>query len=737
MDIPQTTGQLELWGGLECTVNRVGDRYFDQIERTGHDERLDDLDRFAALGLRTLRYPLLWERTMPDETPDWRWADTRLGHLRELGITPILGLVHHGSGPRATNLLDPAFPERLAHYARLVAERYPWVTAYTPVNEPLTTARFSGLYGHWYPHGRDDRSFAYALIHQCKGVALAMRAIREVVPNAQLVQTDDLGKILSTPLLAYQARFENERRWATFDLLCGRMTPDHPIWPFLRDSGVSEEDLEWFLENPSPPDVIGLNYYLSSERFLDERIERYPPSTHGGNKRHRYADTEATRVAEVDCIGAAGLLQEAWERYHLPLAITESHNGSTREEQIRWLCEIWEAAQSARGSGADVRAVTIWALLGSYDWHTLVTREANHYEPGVFDIRGPEPRPTALAHVAKALAASSTPDHPTLASSGWWRRPLRVLYGRPFDPGPAMRHDFSACDALSTIQSRPLLITGATGTLGLAFARLCELRGLPYYLLSRQELDIAEPAMAQAVLDQIRPWAVVNTAGYVRVDDAEREPERCFRENADGPAYLAELCAARDIALVTFSSDLVFDGEQQHPYVESSPVAPLNVYGRSKAAAEQRVLAAHSRSLVVRTSAFFGPWDRYNFVTLARQRLLSGQPVIADGESVIAPTYVPDLVNTTLDLLIDGAGGLWHLAHVGALTWAELARRVAVLQGSNPHMIDARPAAQMGYAAPRPPYSVLGSERGQLLPALEDALDRYWRECEVELARAV
>ena len=132
---PRNSPTLELWGGVECTVNRVGDVYFDQLERSGHTTRTDDLDRFAELGIRALRYPVLWERTAPDgpELADWTWPDERLERLRELGIRPIVGLVHHGSGPPSTSLLDPGFPEGLARFARAVAERYPWVEDYTPV----------------------------------------------------------------------------------------------------------------------------------------------------------------------------------------------------------------------------------------------------------------------------------------------------------------------------------------------------------------------------------------------------------------------------------------------------------------------------------------------------------------------------------------------------------------------------------------------------------------------------
>lgn len=143
-----------MWAGIEATVNRVGDRYLDQLEKSGHADRLEDIDRLAELGIKTVRYPILWERIAPHglDKADWSWADERLNRFRQLGITPIVGLVHHGSGPRTTNLLESSFVDGLTRFAEAVAKRYPWVNYYTPVNEPLTTARFSGLYGVWYPH---------------------------------------------------------------------------------------------------------------------------------------------------------------------------------------------------------------------------------------------------------------------------------------------------------------------------------------------------------------------------------------------------------------------------------------------------------------------------------------------------------------------------------------------------------------------------------------------------------
>src|SRR5947209_3558346 len=240
---------MELWGGVECTINRVHNRYFNQLALSGHWGRADsDLERFAALGLRALRFPLLWESLAPDslEEIDWGWSDARMAKLRSLGIRPIVGLLHHGSGPRYTNLLDPAFPEKLAKFAGEVARRYPWIDAYTPANEPLTTARFSALYGHWYPHARDDRSFVQALVNQCRGVALAMEAIREVNSDAQLIQTDDLGRAFSTPHMRYQADFENERRWLAWDLLRGAVDNEHALWSYFESRRFDQTAFDFF-----------------------------------------------------------------------------------------------------------------------------------------------------------------------------------------------------------------------------------------------------------------------------------------------------------------------------------------------------------------------------------------------------------------------------------------------------------------------------------------------------------
>ena len=724
---PHAASKPELWAGVECTVNRVGERFHDQLERGGHARRVEDLELLSWLGVSAVRYPVLWERTAPGALgeADWGWPDQRLGRLRELKVRPVVGLVHHGSGPRHTSLTDPDFPAKLAAYARAVAERYPWVEDYTPVNEPLTTARFSGLYGLWYPHGRDDLTFARALLTQLRGVVLSMREVRAVNPSARLVQTEDVGRSYSTARLRYQAEFENERRWLTFDLLAGRVTRGHPVWDYLLWAGVGEGELAWFSENPCPPSVVGVNYYVTSERFLDERLGRYQPHTHGGNGRDTYADVEAVRVRAEGLAGARAALSEAWERYRLPLAVTEAHMGCTRDEQMRWLAEVWSDACALAAEGVDVRAVTAWALFGSFDWDSLVTRDAGRYEPGAFDVRAPRPRPTATAHLIRDLARGVEHEHPALSSPGWWRRLDRLTYS------PQKSHARAA-----QTNAPLLLITGATGTLGAAFARVAESRALPHRLLSRQELDIADPASVERVLEGAGAWAVVNAAGYVRVDDAERERGVCFRENALGAAMLARACASQGVRLVTFSSDLVFGGVgRAEPYVETDEVAPLNVYGRSKAEAERLVLGALPSALVVRTSAFFGPWDEYNFVHAALSTLARGEEFVAADDAYVTPTYVPDLAHACLDLLIDGEGGVWHIANTCAVTWADFARRAARQAGLDEHLVKGVPARDLNLAAPRPAYSALASARGALLGPLDEALACYVRDADMASIR--
>jgi dTDP-4-dehydrorhamnose reductase len=653
---PSVLPPLELWLGVECTLNRVQDRFLNQLGTSGHDRRLSDLDQFAQLGARRIRYPVLWEQVVPDLTaaPDWRWTDERLGRLRELGLMPIATLLHHGSGPPSTSLLHPDFPEQLAAYARQVAERYPWVCAYTPVNEPLTTARFSGLYGIWYPHHAADTSFVRALLNECRGTVLAMQAIREVNPGAELIQTDDLGKAHATPAMQAEADFQNERRWLAYDLLCGRVDEHHALWSYLRSAGASAEELHWFVAHPCPPDVIGVDYYVTSERFLDERKELYSP--HQSNATH--ADIEAVRVYQHPA-GILPLLREAWNRYSLPVAVTEAHLGSTREEQLRWFETFWQAAQHLRAEGADIRAVTSWAVLGSFDWNTLHTELQGHYEPGAFDVRSSPPRPTALAKLLQLRAAGQTPAHPCLDSPGFWERPDRFFYtpvgaGQPTEQ-PSRQPPL-------TRSPRPVLIVGQGRHLQ-GVSDICDHRGLACRVVALPDLEQPESPDIRSLLDTHRPWAVIHLADDHRMETAQQG--RAANE-LQSPTQWAQACAERRLPLLTFSAgESAGEGAATH-LAEHTVSQPSPRAGAVWEDVEQWILAAHPQTLIVRNSALLGQawwWE------VGPQR--SEEPRTVNSELHCSPASIAALLHQSLDLLIDGETDVWHLVHQGERSWLQ------------------------------------------------------------------
>jgi dTDP-4-dehydrorhamnose reductase len=570
--------KLEMWGGAECSVVRVGDVWHDNVRRSGHHDRLDDLDRFAALGLRAFRQPVLWERVAPDglARADWSWTDARL-----------VGLLHHGSGPRTTSLLDPEFAWKLAEFAAAVADRYPWVDAYTPVNEPLTTARFSALYGHWYPHAKSAPSFLRALANQCVGTARSMRRIREINPAAQLVQTEDFTHVTSTPTLAHQAAYENERRWLSLDLLTGAVIPGHRFWRSLVAAGVAEETLAGLAREPTPPDVIGLNYYVTSERFLDERTAMYDPRHVGGNGYQRYADVETVRVSARGILGHESALAETWARYGVPLALTEVHLGCSRDEQIRWLHEAWRACAAARERGVDVRALTPWALLGSHEWSSLLVEERGDYEPGCFDVRSGEPSETALAPMVTTLAAGAAYDHPALDGQGWWRRPSRLShppFGSTIVPPGGVEVPPRA--------AREVLLRGGAPLLVEAVLRAAASRNLRCRAVEA----------AASPFGWRRPWAVIDARGK-RTAASPAVPTVFVEPDPDGVLVRAGAPFRADDASALVASgaggldslahallDLVIDGASRAPRAMPSGSAPFG---------EQRLRVAGLEAAVV------------------------------------------------------------------------------------------------------------------------------------------
>ena len=250
-----------------------------------------------------------------------------------------------------------------------------------------------------------------------------------------------------------------------------------------------------------------------------------------------------------------------------------------------------------------------------------------------------------------------------------------------------------------------IFVTGANGQVGTAFRSL-----LPdATFFGRSQLDLRDTVAIGPALAEVEPDVIINCAAYTAVDRAEGDEATATVVNGTAVGEMAAYAAAAAIPLVTYSTDYVFDGTGSHQYVESSPTAPINAYGRSKLVGELAALDRHAYALVIRTSWVISA-THPNFVgtmiDLAGTRSLT---VVDDQWG--CPTVAVDLARATLEALEQRVSGILHLTNRGATTWYELARRSLELAGLDPELV--QPCATADYAtpAPRPAYSVLGSER--------------------------
>lgn len=701
---------VELWGGVECTINRIGNTYMDQLKLSGYHTREGDLNEFAKLGITALRYPILWETYQPHKYTQIDFGDMAMDllKLKHNNIEPIAGLLHHGSGPEFTDLLDENFPLLFAEYAAEVASAFPLLKYYTPVNEPLTTARFSGLYAHWYPHHKNEISFFKILFNQLKGVVLAMQEIRKICPDAKLIQTEDLAKIFSTPRMKYQADFENIRRWLTFDILTGRLTSRHPLFYYILNSGINESDINFFQDNPCKPDILGANYYVTSERYLDENVGNYSSDK---NVSIGYVDVEAVRINNNEKTGLKSRLNELWLRYKIPIAVTEIHMNCHREEQLRWFNDAWQDCMELKNQGADIKGITAWALLGSYGWDKVLTDKNPKYETGVFDITSGKLRETCITHMLRKLSQGLSYEHLLLETPGWWKRNSRFI-----------NSDLPGAEIYNS--DKLIFIISKRGVLGSMFAKHCDDRAINYLPFGRNDFDICDTEQMNKMIRIYKPWAIINCAGYVNIDLAETDINSCLNLNTRGVIKLAELCQKNNIKLVTFSSDMVFSGETGN-YSEADRTDPVNIYGISKLLAENFVMLHNPDALIIRTSSFFSPYDRYNFLSIALDEISKGKKFTAEDGITISPTYVPHLVDKCLDLLMDDENGIVHLTNKGSISWYEFACTAAKQAGLKTDQIRKIESNIKKTKIRRPLNSSMTSIRGDFMPPLEDAINDY------------
>ncbi|GAC1308472.1 MAG: family 1 glycosylhydrolase [Vulcanimicrobiaceae bacterium] len=416
----------ELWASPEPTVARIeGSRVRDQLDETGHAQRDADIGRLADLGVAAARYPVLWERVAPTArfACDYTWPDRRLHALAERGVEPIVTLLHHGSGPQWTGLLDPHFPELFAEYAGATARRYPWVKRWTPINEPLTTARFATLYAAWYPNlFFDDRAFGRAVVNEVRGIALACDRIADAIPDATFLLTEDLQSFTAADEgVERYVDHKRERMYLSCELLQGRVVDGHPMHRYLHDvCGIPRSELALIARKPHPPDVMGWNYYPNSERWLQ--------SDGSGHRNVAVVDVAPQRLA------LEPLLRAAYARLGTPCALSEVHVLGNERERARWLLQRLDDALAARSAGVPIVAFGAWAAFGMVDWTSLLRNDEGRHEDGIYTFAGRRgvPQPTLVASVLRELAAGRIPDKP--GEPAWWER----VPAAPLDHARAM-----------------------------------------------------------------------------------------------------------------------------------------------------------------------------------------------------------------------------------------------------------------------------------------------------------
>jgi beta-glucosidase/6-phospho-beta-glucosidase/beta-galactosidase len=376
-------------------------RALDEYELTEHYARWhEDMGLFAELGVPVVRYGIPWHRINPAPGIwDWSFPDKALNRLLELGIEPVVDLVHYGLPAWIEGAyLNPDFPQFMAEYARRAAERYKGrIHCYTPLNEPRVTGWYCGKLGWWPPAQRGWRGFVRVMSGVCAGIVETVHALREVDPDILCAHVDatDLYES-SDPSLAEEVARRQEIVFLALDLISGRIVPGHSLHGWLQKWGMDPARLEWFQQRKIDLQLIGINLYpLFSRKVLKK-------SSRGLRISMPYASAEIIdRLAEL-----------YWQRYRVPIFISETASEGSVRRRMEWLDSSVAATGRVRSRGIPLIGYTWWPLFALVTWGY---RQGHHppefylKQMGLWDLqksaKGLERVPTPLVQAYKQLAA--------------------------------------------------------------------------------------------------------------------------------------------------------------------------------------------------------------------------------------------------------------------------------------------------------------------------------------------
>lgn len=347
--------------GIEDTCVYSPARYgmppLDEFALTGHDDQWrDDLLLVRDLGCGGLRYGAGWPRVhLAPGKFDWSWLDERIEFANDLGLTIIADLVHYGTATWLDgSFADPDYPEVVAEFAGAFAERYRgMVDAITPLNEPVTTASFSGLRGVWPPALTGWDGWTRVVTNLALGMSRSIAAIRSVNPAATIVHVEASALYETDDPALDEHRLLLERVAAIpTDLLLGRIQPGDEAWRWLEEHGASVGALTELAAAPPRLDILGVNYYpdLTPRRLVAG------------------APDPQQRALNRGVAGLEQVLRDAERRYGLPMMVTETSIEGSEETRSQWLRGSTDAVAGLRSDGMDIRGYTWWPLIDFVDW---------------------------------------------------------------------------------------------------------------------------------------------------------------------------------------------------------------------------------------------------------------------------------------------------------------------------------------------------------------------------------
>ena len=367
--------------GIECSNPTIANGRIrrDQLAECDHYDRWrDDLRLTRDLGLRVLRYGLPLHRVWLGEGRyDWSFADLVMAEMQRLGIVPILDLCHFGLPDWLGNFQNPDFPLLFRGYCDAVAERYPWVRHFTPVNEIYVTARLSAKDGLWNEQATDDRSFVTTLKHCAAASILGTQAIAARRPDCLIIQSESAEYIHEAKASVSAAvRLQNKQRFISLDLLYA-VPFDAEVDHWMADNGLTRKEYDWFMAGEPPGfQIMGNDYYGRNEKILKP---------------------DGSMCPAEDILGWYNITHEYYERYRKPVMHTET-NVFDAEAAPTWLWKQWMNILKMRRDGVPVLGFTWYSLIDQIDWDIALAEQRGTVNAcGLYDLNR-NPRPVADAY---------------------------------------------------------------------------------------------------------------------------------------------------------------------------------------------------------------------------------------------------------------------------------------------------------------------------------------------------